>query len=669
MPEKFSYLRDDFEDNSQAPAWAGAVTLGSATKAESSGQAIFTLPSSTAGSHLANYATPTTYNLTSSSFSITIGTMVSTSVAATAYFELVYDQTSYLIWTQTSGTLKAQTVVAGVITDRYSVAWNASTYKYLRIRESGGSVLFDSSSDGTSWTNRATVANPFSVVSMSVQFGAFCGNVASPGSFRLDDVNLIALTTNWHWTQVEWPLLYRFKTITISASAGTGQAYIATSNDGTTWAYFSGPIGAASGGYDQLTAQSTQAAAQAMAVNMPLDGRWDLPSMVECRFIRLHHRSITGSAYALHEYYPRRLLQSDDIEAESIRAINIGAGQVTADKIFVLSLVALSASMGALHMDGIIDIVAGGGIYQGTGTFASPTTGLKLFNSGGVGKLSGYNATIEQITLDTDGKLKAGAGATVLDANGANILLGATYDVVRAYRILKADTTFMGGLGGAYTTGTGHTVELRSSSITGEGADIMLRAQAPSADLAAIYMQIQSGLTNFPAITVSTDNTTHAVVIDALNTSGTIRLTSPTTITQGLNVGSATGAGTGEIRTSDAIMPPRSSGVELFAIDGTVSGGALSVVNNGTATPFGSTRNFSGLVIISETAINGTAAVLLVDGGSGVNLVSSTGGAWTVTAGTASKTNVYLVSGALTIENKLGSTASYNVMALRTRSI
>jgi hypothetical protein len=48
--------------------------------------------------------------------------------------------------------------------------------------------------------------------------------------------------------------------------------------------------------------------------------------------IRLFHRN-TGSNYVLYEFYPRRLVQSDDIQAESILAINIAADAITAEKI------------------------------------------------------------------------------------------------------------------------------------------------------------------------------------------------------------------------------------------------------------------------------------------------------------------------------------------------
>ncbi|NLF16031.1 MAG: hypothetical protein GX595_02085, partial [Lentisphaerae bacterium] len=64
---------------------------------------------------------------------------------------------------------------------------------------------------------------------------------------------------------------------------------------------------------------------------------------------------------------------------------------------------------------------AGGGIWQGTGTFASPTTGLKLYRSGTSGVLAGYNDGLEQVKIDTDGRLYAAAGGVRLDRTGITL--------------------------------------------------------------------------------------------------------------------------------------------------------------------------------------------------------------------------------------------------------
>ncbi len=94
---------------------------------------------------------------------------------------------------------------------------------------------------------------------------------------------------------------------------------------------------------------------------------------------------------------------------------------ITADKINVSTLSAIQANIGAANISDVLSIGTSGGIYQGSGTFAVPTTGLKISNSAGIGKLQTFNAGIEQVAIDTDGILKAGAGSVELDASGISI--------------------------------------------------------------------------------------------------------------------------------------------------------------------------------------------------------------------------------------------------------
>lgn len=75
-------------------------------------------------------------------------------------------------------------------------------------------------------------------------------------------------------------------------------------------------------------------------------------------------------------------------------------------------------SSGNSRFAGPMTLGTSGGIWQGTGTFAAPTTGLKIFNASGVGRLSTYNGGVEQITVNTSGQLTAGQGRVVLDASG-----------------------------------------------------------------------------------------------------------------------------------------------------------------------------------------------------------------------------------------------------------
>lgn len=82
---------------------------------------------------------------------------------------------------------------------------------------------------------------------------------------------------------------------------------------------------------------------------------------------------------------------------------------------------------------GVLSIGASGGVYQGSGTFASPTTGLKLWNDSGVGRIATYNGGTLQVGFGTDGKLYAGGGSVVIDSNGVSIGNGATGAFVVGY--------------------------------------------------------------------------------------------------------------------------------------------------------------------------------------------------------------------------------------------
>jgi hypothetical protein len=77
-----------------------------------------------------------------------------------------------------------------------------------------------------------------------------------------------------------------------------------------------------------------------------------------------------------------------------------------------------SFDSGGASISGVLDIGTGGGIYQGTGTFAAPSTGLRIANSGGIGIIAGYNASVLQWYANTDGKMYAGAGRVRMDSDG-----------------------------------------------------------------------------------------------------------------------------------------------------------------------------------------------------------------------------------------------------------
>ena len=107
------------------------------------------------------------------------------------------------------------------------------------------------------------------------------------------------------------------------------------------------------------------------------------------------------------------------ITAGTITATNIAVSGITADRIKVTQLDALTANMGTLTVNSGISIGANGYIWTGTGDVATPTTGLKIYTTGGVSRLTTYAGGQAQVDIGSDGKLTA--GQTVVDSQGVTV--------------------------------------------------------------------------------------------------------------------------------------------------------------------------------------------------------------------------------------------------------
>ena len=88
--------------------------------------------------------------------------------AVTAYPLVMSSGSDYVAWViDNSGNLDVSDSVNG-ITRVQNAPIPASTYRFWRIRESGGTTYWDYSADGVTWTNAVNVSNPFSPTSVTV---------------------------------------------------------------------------------------------------------------------------------------------------------------------------------------------------------------------------------------------------------------------------------------------------------------------------------------------------------------------------------------------------------------------------------------------------------------------------------------------------------------------
>jgi hypothetical protein len=175
-----------------------------------------------------------------------------------------------------------------------------------------------------------------------------------------------------------------------------------------------------------LTSVANAAAAQAAPVSAATLGgqttsRVDLPSLQEARYVELWLRN-TAANTRVDEFFPRRLVQSDDGEFESIKTINLAVASVTADRISVAQLSAITADMGSLTAGTITGAV-----------IRTSASGARVeLNSGASGGLIGYDSgdtfnaatgsgTYQILWSKADGKFRAGGGSTILDDDGMTI--------------------------------------------------------------------------------------------------------------------------------------------------------------------------------------------------------------------------------------------------------
>lgn len=98
------------------------------------------------------------------------------------------------------GSIKATKNISSVTTTLASTTFNASTHKYVRIRESGGTTYWDYSSNGLTWNNLHSVTNPITVTSIFVSLSA--GTYATEGltttaAFRGLNISLTAATIKY----------------------------------------------------------------------------------------------------------------------------------------------------------------------------------------------------------------------------------------------------------------------------------------------------------------------------------------------------------------------------------------------------------------------------------------------------------------------------------------
>lgn len=189
---KFDTLTDYFQATSLNTGLWSQFTGGSATFTYATSGAQVNYPASSTSSTDGDLSSLTTYDLTASYVYLNVKTVPSAATSADAFLRVAQNSTNWYRWVYEGGTLFAQKQIAGVTVSVFSVAYNASTHAWWRIIEAGGTISWDTSVDGSSWTNRATFLNTLTLTAMTALIAGVCfQNETNPGIFKWSNFNIL----------------------------------------------------------------------------------------------------------------------------------------------------------------------------------------------------------------------------------------------------------------------------------------------------------------------------------------------------------------------------------------------------------------------------------------------------------------------------------------------
>jgi len=116
------------------------------------------------------------------------------------------------------------------------------------------------------------------------------------------------------------------------------------------------------------------------------------------------------------------------------------------------------------------------------------------------------------------------------------------------------------------------------------------------------------------------------------------------------------------------VSVPKSSGAALFALDSSVYGNNVTLANGGQVTPFGSSANFSGLIVVNELTATGNVGLFIAGGLGGVAMVGSNDASLFAVSDTAGKLCVFFYTGFVLIKNNTGGSRTIGITGFRVRA-
>jgi hypothetical protein len=173
--------------------WVQNLDLSATATYDATGASL-NLPAASSPGADADITSVNNYDLTGSYCQVQAVTVPNTATRADGIFSLQQETgvapSNAVQFQFENNNLYAMKQVAGVQTNLHSATYSSTNHKWLRIRESGGTTCWETSTDGKTWNAFFSVANPITLTSLYVNFTALAWQAeTNPGSFKVADVN------------------------------------------------------------------------------------------------------------------------------------------------------------------------------------------------------------------------------------------------------------------------------------------------------------------------------------------------------------------------------------------------------------------------------------------------------------------------------------------------
>lgn len=163
---KMQSFSDDFEDGITSRAWE-LFQNGACSGAESGGEVRFTMTG--AGTSLCGYRSASGYDLSASSAYLDVPAITNYNPPVKFFLRVVDIATGKTVEIGFVGSNDLVENATGIAAA--STPYSGSADRWWRVREAGGMLFWESSSNGSTWTVKRNVMAPFAVTSVRVLIG------------------------------------------------------------------------------------------------------------------------------------------------------------------------------------------------------------------------------------------------------------------------------------------------------------------------------------------------------------------------------------------------------------------------------------------------------------------------------------------------------------------